>query len=427
MKRGSLLLLVVLAAGMLHADELELLTGTTFEGTLVEETDQHIRFKVVAGRTSAEMTFRREKVHAITVDGRRRVITERAAAGEKPKPRKPKPAASAARARKKSRTKAQVEKLIAEAGKTNPEWWDDVPLDYPKTLLLHRPKPTGGWNPNVNVSQYILSTINPNPSKWRGAGKFLMHVLEVNRDDPEKTKQTMRDLAHVHGSLLRDYARGAYWLRKVSSTRLGDRAKLAYFYVKLGNKGMARSIASGFRNYRTRSGGIARLWMLTGDTKRAVAQAEKVAERWPAPGYLVAGDACRRAGKYKQAQSYYQKALTSDAGRDRRSRPRARAGLEAAKAAARIDLKKIADGTYNGDSPGFRGQLHVSVTVKAGRIESVQVTQHRDDWFLSSIFEIPEQIVEKQGIKGVDAVTGATVTSEAIINAAARALAGGVK
>ena len=114
MKRGSLLLLVVLAAGMLHADELELLTGTTFEGTLVEETDQQIRFKVVAGHVSAEMTFRREKVHAITVAGRRRVINERAAAGEKPKPRKPKPAAAAAPAKKKSRTKAEVEKLIRD-------------------------------------------------------------------------------------------------------------------------------------------------------------------------------------------------------------------------------------------------------------------------------------------------------------------------
>ena len=36
--------------------------------------------------------------------------------------------------------------------------------------------------------------------------------------------------------------------------------------------------------------------------------------------------------------------------------------------------------------------------------------------------ETPAQIVEKQVVRGVDAVTGATITSEAIINATAKAL-----
>jgi uncharacterized protein with FMN-binding domain len=37
------------------------------------------------------------------------------------------------------------------------------------------------------------------------------------------------------------------------------------------------------------------------------------------------------------------------------------------------------------------------------------------------------QIVSKQGFKGVDVITGATVTSDAIINAAAKALVNAMK
>ncbi len=54
---------------------------------------------------------------------------------------------------------------------------------------------------------------------------------------------------------------------------------------------------------------------------------------------------------------------------------------------------------------------------------------HRD---VSAIFEgdTPEaaaQIVKEQGFTGIDATSGATITSEAIINATAKALAGAEK
>ena len=40
---------------------------------------------------------------------------------------------------------------------------------------------------------------------------------------------------------------------------------------------------------------------------------------------------------------------------------------------------------------------------------------------------MPERIVQRQGFKGVDAVTGATVTSEAILNAAAKAVGAAIR
>ena len=61
------------------------------------------------------------------------------------------------------------------------------------------------------------------------------------------------------------------------------------------------------------------------------------------------------------------------------------------------------------------------------RIVSVRVTKHEEKQFYSALTDTPSQIVKKQGVKGVDAVTGATMTSEAIINATAKALAGGMQ
>ena len=67
--------------------------------------------------------------------------------------------------------------------------------------------------------------------------------------------------------------------------------------------------------------------------------------------------------------------------------------------------------------------MTVEVVVKAGRIASVKVTQHSEKQFYSAMTETPNKIVERQSVKDIDACTGATITSEAIINATAKALA----
>jgi uncharacterized protein with FMN-binding domain len=41
--------------------------------------------------------------------------------------------------------------------------------------------------------------------------------------------------------------------------------------------------------------------------------------------------------------------------------------------------------------------------------------------------DVPEQIIAKQGVKGVDATSRATITGNAIINATAKALAEAAK
>jgi uncharacterized protein with FMN-binding domain len=71
--------------------------------------------------------------------------------------------------------------------------------------------------------------------------------------------------------------------------------------------------------------------------------------------------------------------------------------------------------------------LHVAVSVKRARIESVNVTAHQEKQFYSAITDTTARILEKQGVKGVDMTSGATITAEAMVNATAKALASGMK
>ena len=414
--------LFLLLAAVAGADQSELLTGSRFQGKFIGQTAEEVHFRVISGNATADMKFAVEKVHAITVDGVRRVINKGGASTPKPGPARPRP-------RKNPQTDDDVLELIRKVGPTRPKWWDKVALDYPETLDLTRKRSTGGWNAYRNLDQYLVTIINPDPEKWQGAARLLHHVLELNRGNRRAMGQTRRDLAHVYGSLLGDYARGAYWLQRARGRRSDDRVMLAYYYLRLGGKSLAERIASRYWSDRTANAGVIRLWSKLGELDKALKLAEAKARRTPDSAYLAAGDACRREGKYKEAESYYQKVLETKRGSKdlKKNKKRAQANIEGIKAVTSVKLSRVRDGTHAGNAIGYAGQVYVAVVVKARRIKSVKVTRHKEKGFGTSLVDVPERIVRKQGIKGVDAVTGATLTSGAIMNATVKALAAGMK
>ena len=85
---------------------------------------------------------------------------------------------------------------------------------------------------------------------------------------------------------------------------------------------------------------------------------------------------------------------------------------------------KYTDGTYTGTAAGRNGDVVVSVTVTNGKIASVDVVKHEETAGISdaALTDVPAAIVKKNSTK-VDAVSGATVTSKAIIEAVDAALA----
>jgi len=103
------------------------------------------------------------------------------------------------------------------------------------------------------------------------------------------------------------------------------------------------------------------------------------------------------------------------------------ASIDAIRAVDGLDLSKVRDGTYTASSNAYAGPLDVAVDIKGGKILSVKVTKHQEKQFYTALTDTPAQIVAKHGIKGVDAVTSATITSEAIMNATVKALAKGMQ
>jgi len=80
-------------------------------------------------------------------------------------------------------------------------------------------------------------------------------------------------------------------------------------------------------------------------------------------------------------------------------------------------------GTYTATVPGRNGDLEVTVEFSSDAILSVTVGKHQETAGVAdaALSMIPENVVTYQSI-GVDAVTGATVTSEAILNGVAECI-----
>ncbi|KMT23236.1 FMN-binding protein [Clostridium cylindrosporum] len=84
---------------------------------------------------------------------------------------------------------------------------------------------------------------------------------------------------------------------------------------------------------------------------------------------------------------------------------------------------KYKDGTYTGVGEGFKPGLEVSVTVKNDKITSVEIVSNNETpKFAEKPFDmVPKEIIRTQSTK-VDAVTGATMSSNGIMRAVENAL-----
>lgn len=84
---------------------------------------------------------------------------------------------------------------------------------------------------------------------------------------------------------------------------------------------------------------------------------------------------------------------------------------------------KFKNGTYKGSAEGFRGQTDVTVLVDNGNITSITVDSTGDnpEFFSKAKQAVIPAIISRQSVD-VDTVSGATFSSQAIINAVANAL-----
>jgi len=141
------------------------------------------------------------------------------------------------------------------------------------------------------------------------------------------------------------------------------------------------------------------------------------------------GDICAEMGDLAAARRAYEEAIRLY---PQSNQPYGRHLLQrhAAKIQNKLDLlamrslesARLRDGTWTGRALGYsdKSDVIVTVVVRDGRIADIRV-KHDEKIELSATRIIPQRIIEKQSLR-VDAVTGATVTSQAIIDGAFQAL-----
>ena len=80
-------------------------------------------------------------------------------------------------------------------------------------------------------------------------------------------------------------------------------------------------------------------------------------------------------------------------------------------------------GTFEGTSPGMQGPVTVSVEVDNGMITAIDFVENSETPYVAAVANerIPQQIIEHQSLS-VDTVTGATITSNAIMRAVGNAV-----
>lgn len=414
--------IIVLQKPTTADDVVEFLNGAKQTGVVKEirQEDKEFDFEVVIAGKKFTRTYAFSKVHAVTMNMKRYVVTPKSATPAKPEPSSP---------TNGQLSRQAVTALIAKAGSELPEWWESTQLNYPQSLDLSWPmKPEGNWNNQKNVGQFIWDVINPNPNRWRSGIKLVHKCMESHNGNPSLLTRDMKTLGRMYFTLLQDYGRAAYWFQKAGVSKgEGPSVQLAECYWRLGNSPMAVEMVS---NKKLPISTI-KLYGDMGNHQRAL-QLASAFKRNGSTNPLIdqlLGDALRNAKQYELAKKHYQLVIESEAFRneqyEHREKSRARESINAIELFEDADVSNVANGKYQGNSTGYSGQIRVEVSVDNGQIEAVRVVSHKERQFYSSIEDTTKQILDLQSVQGIDGTTGATITSQAIVNASARALSQG--
>lgn len=88
-----------------------------------------------------------------------------------------------------------------------------------------------------------------------------------------------------------------------------------------------------------------------------------------------------------------------------------------------VDMNTVTDGTYNGETDAGLVKVKVAVTVKDHAITAIDIVEHQNG--LGGKAEVITTSMIEKNTYDVDAVSGATLSSEAIKSAVSKALGEG--
>lgn len=181
---------------------------------------------------------------------------------------------------------------------------------------------------------------------------------------------------------------------------------------------------------------LASIYLHFGEPQKALEVLNVALEHPPKPPWRIAtiaqlhdhmGDVYARMGDTDKALEHYRTAIDTFP-RSRQPYGRHLLHRQATRVQAKIDLivrktldvARIANGTYRGASPGYAKTLHATVVVRDGRFADIRL-RHEEKIDQGATTLIPQRILAKQSLQ-IDGITGATVTTQAIVDAVCDAL-----
>ena len=415
-------------------DTVELLSGARIQGDVVEYSEAGMTIVTKVGTRELTRKFPLNLIRAATIDGNQIEIRKPALEGQTEGSSSTAPSITASEMIQRSRQ--EIVNLIHQLGRTPPDWFESTDLDYPDTLDLSWPEdPNLIWNYTRNVDHYLWDIISTNPKRYRSGVRLMHHLLIVNQKDAGTRSRVMNELGRMYFEFFKDYARAAFWWRgaelvanpKFSKT--ANPAHLAECYWRLGNKEMAVELLGEV----PLTYAVIKLWGSLKETETALRLSEAGIEQGlePSEVYVLAGDACRAMERFDEAEQFYEKAMAIPAeGKMKeqiaRNHGRAQATMEMIQLFDRLDVANIKAGVYEGKSYAYAGNVYVEAGVQDQRIQSLTITSLSDKQYYHAVNQTVQRILKKQTVKGIDAISGATITSEAVVRATAKALAQGI-
>jgi uncharacterized protein with FMN-binding domain len=181
---------------------------------------------------------------------------------------------------------------------------------------------------------------------------------------------------------------------------------------------------------------LASLYAKYGEFERAKATLDQAAQGLPGPPWKIMrqadlaaeyGDLYAAWGQPEEAKRHYAQAASLYP----TAKPPYGGHLLASRAAdvqAKLDLltfrslatARLRDGQYRDKALGYAGPIQVTLTVAQGKIADIQLA-HEEKIDQNACVLVPQRIVAQQSLQ-VDAISGATVTTHAIVNGVFRCL-----
>jgi len=138
--------------------------------------------------------------------------------------------------------------------------------------------------------------------------------------------------------------------------------------------------------------------------------------------FLTTGDRLRGRKDWEKARKAYEEALKAfQAGNAQKFIMAANQMISLCDTMPTLNLAKMKDGSYQGTERGYVDDITVEITVKGGKISAMKIVSQRENRALRSLETVPQQIVSRK-TPSVDAYSGATITSYAVMSASAKAL-----